>query len=271
MEERAGRLEQGQKELEIRLERVEHNILDQIAQSQATILAQLTALLAKREGKEKVAEEHANVKEQEGMASHVKGPGDTMNPERRTYINIAASGAHPAGTSAHQPVDLGDKFEHEVPDLSMMDEVEKRIKGDMEKAYEEKFRYLEEKLRAIQGEGNQGNDASELSLVTDLVLPPKFKVPDFMKYDGATCPSAHITMYCRKMAAFIKEEKLLIHCFQDSLTGSATCWYTQLSPVNIKSWKDLSQAFIEQYKHASDMTPNCIMLEGMSQKANESL
>ncbi|KAK8562407.1 hypothetical protein V6N12_010488 [Hibiscus sabdariffa] len=204
MEERVTKLEQGHKDLENRLERVQQNISDQIAQSQVTILAQLTALLTKREGKEKMAEEHSNVEEQEGMASHVKGPGDAMNPEKRMYINIAASGAHPAGTSAHQPVDLGDNFEHEVPDLSMMDEVEKRIKGDMEKAYEEKFRYLEEKLRAIQGEGNQGNDASELSLVTDLVLSPKCKVPDFMKYDGATCPSTHITMYCQKMAASIK-------------------------------------------------------------------
>ena len=108
----------------------------------------------------------------------------------------------------------------------MMDEVEKRIKSDMERTYEEKFRYLEEKLRAIQSNDNHGNDASELSLVADLVLPPKFKAPDFDKYDGTTCPSAHITMYCRKMVTFIKEEKLLIHYFQDSLTGSAIRWYT---------------------------------------------
>ncbi|KAK9003178.1 hypothetical protein V6N11_060744 [Hibiscus sabdariffa] len=126
-----------------------------------------------------MAEEHSNVEEQEGMASHIKGPVETLNLEKKMYINIVASGAHPAGTSAHQPVNLGDNFEHKVSDLSMMDEVEKRIMGDMEKAYEEKFRYLEEKLRAIQGESSQGNDASELSLVTYLVLPPKFKVPDF--------------------------------------------------------------------------------------------
>ncbi|KAK8505873.1 hypothetical protein V6N12_042897 [Hibiscus sabdariffa] len=244
MEERIARLEQGRKDLENRLD---------------------------KEGKEKASEGHSNVEEHDGTTSHVKGQTETMNPEKRMYINIAASGAHPAGTSAHQPIDLGDNFEHEVPDLSMMDEVEKRIKGDMKKAYEEKFRCLEEKLRAIQGEGNQGNDASELSLVTDLVLPPKFQAPDFDKYYGTTCPSAHITMYCRKMVAFIKEEKLLIHYFQDSLTGSATRWYTQLSPLNIKTWKDLSRAFVEQYKHVFDMTPNRIMLEGMDQKANESL
>ncbi|KAK8972217.1 hypothetical protein V6N11_024302 [Hibiscus sabdariffa] len=58
---------------------------------------------------------------------------------------------------------------------------------------------------------------------------------------------------------------------KDSLTGSATMWYTQLTRANIRSWKDLSKAFVEQYKHVTDMTPNRIMLEGMEQKASESL
>ena len=34
-------------------------------------------------------------------------------------------------------------------------------------------------------------DASKMSLVPDLVLPPKFKVPTFDKYDGTKCSSAH--------------------------------------------------------------------------------
>ena len=40
---------------------------------------------------------------------------------------------------------------------------------------------------------------------------PKFKVPDFDKYKGATCPKNHLKMYCRKMGAYAKDEKLLIH------------------------------------------------------------
>ena len=72
-------------------------------------------------------------------------------------------------------------------------------------------------------------DASKMSLVPDLVLPPKFKVPTFDKYDGTKCPSAHLYMYCRKMTGHTNNDKLLIHCFQDSLTGSATRWYNQLS------------------------------------------
>ncbi|XP_039012179.1 uncharacterized protein LOC120141335, partial [Hibiscus syriacus] len=115
-----------------------------------------------------------------------------------------------------------------------------------------------------------GFDAKELSLVPDLVLPPKFKVPDFEKFDGTRCPSAHITMFCRKMTGYIGDDQLLIHCFQESLTGSAIRWYNQLSRANIKSWKDLAKSFLEQYKHVKDVRPNRMMLQGMEKKSNES-
>jgi len=42
----------------------------------------------------------------------------------------------------------------------------------------DKLRILEERLRAIEGGGNFGRgDASDLCLVPDVVIPPKFKVP----------------------------------------------------------------------------------------------
>ncbi|MBA0873943.1 hypothetical protein Goshw_009555 [Gossypium schwendimanii] len=57
------------------------------------------------------------------------------------------------------------------------------------------------------------DNAKELSLVPDLVLPPKFKVSDFGKYDGTRCPKAHLVMFRRKMTGYVNEDKLLIHCF----------------------------------------------------------
>ena len=67
--------------------------------------------------------------------------------------------------------------------------------------------------------------AAELTLVSDLVLPHKFKTSDFEKFNGGTCPAAHLTMYCRKMTGYTNIDKLLIHCFQDSLIGAAARWY----------------------------------------------
>ncbi|KAL4387575.1 hypothetical protein GQ457_09G018990 [Hibiscus cannabinus] len=37
-----------------------------------------------------------------------------------------------------------------------------------------------------------------------------------------------------------KSKGLLIHCFQDSLAGSASRWYNQLTRDHINSWKDLA-------------------------------
>ena len=87
-------------------------------------------------------------------------------------------------------------------------------------------------------------DAYKMSLVPDLVLLPKFKVPTVDKYDGTKCPSAHLYMYCRKMMGYTSNDKLLIHCFQDSLSGSVTRWYNLLSRDQIKSWTDLAKAFL---------------------------
>ena len=46
----------------------------------------------------------------------------------------------------------------------------------------------------------------ELCLIPDIVIPPKFKVSDFDKYKGITCPKNHLKMYCRKMGAYSRDE-----------------------------------------------------------------
>ena len=153
-----------------------------------------------------------------------------------------------------------------VPDLDDPAEVAK-LKLDNHDA---KYRSLEERLKAIEGtEVFSALGAKELSLVPDLILPPKFKVPDFEKYDGTRCPKAHLIMFCRKMTGYVNEDKLLIHCFQDSLTGSALRWYNQLSREKIRSWKDLASAFCEQHKHVSDMVPDRMTLQMMEKKPSE--
>ena len=75
----------------------------------------------------------------------------------------------------------------------------------------------------------------ELGLVPNVVILPKFKVPNFDKYKGTTCPKNHLKMYCRKMRAYAKDEKLLMHFFQESLTGAAITWYTNLESSQVRS------------------------------------
>ena len=49
---------------------------------------------------------------------------------------------------------------------------------------QQKLELIEERLKAMEGFDVYGLvDASKISLVLDLVLPPKFKVPTFDKYN----------------------------------------------------------------------------------------
>ena len=96
-------------------------------------------------------------------------------------------------------------------------------------------------------------DMAELCLVPDVIIPLKFKVPNFDKYKGTTCPKNPLKMYCRKMGAYAKDEKLIMHFFQESLTGADITWYTNLEPSRVHSWKDLMVAFDRQYQYNFDM------------------
>ncbi|XP_040967970.1 uncharacterized protein [Gossypium hirsutum] len=69
-----------------------------------------------------------------------------------------------------------------------------------------------EEFKALESVDNYcGMDARELSLVPDLVLPLKFKIPEFERYNGTSCPEAHITMFCRRMTGHVNNDQLLIH------------------------------------------------------------
>ena len=138
------------------------------------------------------------------------------------------------------------------------------------KLAQRRLELIEERLKAVEGFDVYGLvDAYKMSLVPDLVLPPKFKVPTFDKYDGTKCPFAHLYMYCRKMMGYTSNDKLLIHCFQDNLSGFATRWYNLLSRDQIKSWADLTKAFLVQYKHMMDIASDRLSLQIMEKKATE--
>ena len=130
---------------------------------------------------------------------------------------------------------------------------------------------MEERLRAIEGGANYAfADTTELCLVPNVVIPPKFKVLDFDKYKGTNSPKNHLKMYCRKMGVYAKDEKLLMHFFQESLAGVVITWYTSLEPSQVYSWKDLMATFIRQYQHNFNMAPDRIQLQNMCKRDNES-
>ncbi|XP_017640139.1 uncharacterized protein LOC108481531 [Gossypium arboreum] len=171
----------------------------------------------------------------------------------------AGSGSNPANNSNY-PL---------VPNLDKVTE-EENARIESQKQLEEWCKWLEEIFRVMEiTYSHHGIDTKDLSLVPDLVLSPKFKMPEFEKYNGTSCPEAHITLFCRRMTGYVNNNQLLIHCFQDSLVGATSKWYNQLSRTRISSLKYLAQAFMKQYSHVTDMTPDRITLQNMEKKSNE--
>ena len=53
---------------------------------------------------------------------------------------------------------------------------------------------LAEQMKELKGKNSTSMSALEMCLVPDVVIPPKFKVPDFEKYKGLNCLGNHLKM-----------------------------------------------------------------------------
>uniref|UniRef100_A0A2N9FKS6 Integrase catalytic domain-containing protein n=1 Tax=Fagus sylvatica TaxID=28930 RepID=A0A2N9FKS6_FAGSY len=128
---------------------------------------------------------------------------------------------------------------------------------------------LEEKIRLIQGLNSFGNtDFSSMSWFPNMTVPPKFKAPEFEKYNGRGDPMIHLQMYCRKMAPYADNEPLLIQTFQDTLTGNAAEWYSQLKKIS--HWKEAGGYLLGSIRVQlpNSSGPDSI-LQRMEKKSNE--
>uniref|UniRef100_A0A2N9IDQ7 Retrotransposon gag domain-containing protein n=1 Tax=Fagus sylvatica TaxID=28930 RepID=A0A2N9IDQ7_FAGSY len=94
-----------------------------------------------------------------------------------------------------------------------------------------------------------------------------YRAPEFEKYNGRGDPMIHLQMYCRKMAPYADNEPLLIQTFQDTLTGNAAEWYSQLKKIS--HWKELADTFLAQYGFNSQIAPDRFDLQRMEKKSNE--
>ena len=135
---------------------------------------------------------------------------------------------------------------------------------------EKKFDIIQLELKALHGKELFGKNDYDLCLVPNVVIPPKFKVPNFEKYKGNTCPEIHLVMYVRKISAYVGNDELLIQFFQDSLIDAALIWYMGLNKADIKTFKDLSEAFVQRYNYNLHLAPDRKELQAMTQNDNES-
>ncbi|XP_058002323.1 uncharacterized protein LOC131179485 [Hevea brasiliensis] len=113
-------------------------------------------------------------------------------------------------------------------------------------------------------------DVSSLRLATDVVVPPKFKVPDFDNYTGNSDPRIHLATYIAKMSALTEDDRLLVHFFHESLSGTALRWCIQLDRSKLRSCKDLADTFLKQYKLNCNVAPTRKDLQNLVLQEKES-
>src|SRR3954469_11344148 len=135
---------------------------------------------------------------------------------------------------------------------------------------DDKYQQLEDRMKAMEIQKIPGLDFNDLGLISDVVIPPKFKVPVFAKYDGVSCPKLHLRSYVRKIQPHTTDNKLWIHFFQESLSGTQLEWHYQLKNTKVHTWEELAAAFYKQYQYNADLAPTRTQLRGMSMGPKES-
>lgn len=126
-------------------------------------------------------------------------------------------------------------------------------------------------MRTIQGIDAYGSTSfSDLCFFPNLKLPYKFKTPEFDKYNGKGCPFTHLRIYCGEMCQYGDDERNKNQQFQKSRTAPALTWFFQLDHNKIKTWSDLANAFLAQYRFNTEMAPDRYELQRTQKKSSES-
>lgn len=96
----------------------------------------------------------------------------------------------------------------------MVTKSQESLEGVRKKKETNKLMALKEWVKAIKGSKVYGSiDSSKLYLVPNMVIPKKFKVPEFKKCNGAINRRIHIIGYYKKMTEVAHDDKLLIYYF----------------------------------------------------------
>ena len=128
---------------------------------------------------------------------------------------------------------------------------------------------LAEKLRIIEGSSANGSvDLDSLTNFPQVIMPPKFKAPEFIKYDGIGDLCVHLHMFYRRMAPYGDNHPLLCQIFPNSLTGPVATWYARLEKTS--SWREMANSFLEYYKFNTEIALDYTILQKIEKNSGES-
>ena len=76
-------------------------------------------------------------------------------------------------------------------------------------------------------------------------------------------------MFTNKLGRPIDDENLPVRLFPESLEGDVLDWYSNLKYDEMRTWLDLSAAFVRQYEYNCEFAPTRTTLEGTKRKSSE--
>jgi len=127
---------------------------------------------------------------------------------------------------------------------------------------------LAKKVRIIEGSSAHGSvDLDSLTNFPQVIIPPKFKAPEFVKYNGNRDPCVHLCMFYKKITPYGDNHPLLCHIFHDSLTNLVATWYVRLEKTS--SWKEMINSFQEYYRFNTEIAPDRTVLMRTEKKSRE--
>lgn len=169
-------------------------------------------------GQEAIARSHEELRLAKQRATATTNPMPQLgNPPVQIPVGLLGGAPpHEGGGPTNQNLVIPPDFEMENQNDAFYNPREESVYDAFRPSSAEidrKFRAIEEKMKVTEGSNAFGLDAAEMCLVPGIQIPAKFKVPNFEKYKGVSCPRMHIRAYCREMATYSRDEKLLMHFF----------------------------------------------------------
>jgi len=91
-------------------------------------------------------------------------------------------------------------------------------------------------------------DTSSPSCTHSIMTPGEMWIPNLRKYNGTTCPVAHLQYLHAEMSRYYSPMSFTTRAFQESLTGPALQWFITADIYLTRDWNEMSSAFLLQYQ-----------------------
>ncbi|XP_077228574.1 uncharacterized protein LOC143861547 [Tasmannia lanceolata] len=121
------------------------------------------------------------------------------------------------------------------------------VKPGKEKELVDKVEKLTQQVESMQVKGPKKINMSDFSLFPGVTLPPKFRMPDFDKYDGTGCPWSHLRSFISNLEGYGLSPEQIAKVFPMSLIGVAKKWFLHMKPEELGTLDEIVNKFVEQF------------------------